>query len=130
MNSADAEYLKGTVGSVLAKGIAETLAVAPADPVQYLGQWIHRQVRNAKIKEKLAKEQATAVARAEARDQELIEARRSEEAVIEAKHKAIAEVQLNLSIAVLHITLSAAGESIGYTAIQCPDCWPIRNLHH
>jgi hypothetical protein len=93
MNSSDADYLKDTVGSVLAKGIADTLAAAPADPVQYLGQWIHRQVSNEKVREKAARDQAAAAAKAELMEQELIKARHSHEAITEAKKRAIAEVQ-------------------------------------
>lgn len=38
------ECLKWTVGAVLAKAVAETKTASPADPVQYLGQWLHRHV--------------------------------------------------------------------------------------
>jgi hypothetical protein len=37
---ANAEYLRETVGAVLAKGVAATTLAAPADPVEFLANWL------------------------------------------------------------------------------------------
>ena len=35
-------YLQRTVGEALARGCAETAVARPADPVEFLGQWLLR----------------------------------------------------------------------------------------
>lgn len=42
----DAEYLKNTVGSALAKGLAAVTNARPADPVEFLGMWLLKYVEN------------------------------------------------------------------------------------
>lgn len=42
----DAEYLKTTVGSALAEGLAEVCAVGPADPIEYLAKWLYQHREN------------------------------------------------------------------------------------
>lgn len=36
----DAEYLQKTVGTSLARGLAEISTVRPADPIAYLAAWL------------------------------------------------------------------------------------------
>ena len=36
----DAEYLQETIGSSLAKGLAEVSSIRPADPIEYLAAWL------------------------------------------------------------------------------------------
>ena len=43
---ADTEYIKRMVGDALAKGCAATMAANPADPVEFLGQWLLQCVLN------------------------------------------------------------------------------------
>lgn len=40
----DSAYLKSTVGTVLAKGIAETIVARPSDPIDYLAQFLLKSV--------------------------------------------------------------------------------------
>lgn len=42
---ADTDYVKRMVGDALAKGCAATMAANPADPVEFLGQWLLQYVR-------------------------------------------------------------------------------------
>ena len=44
----DSAYLKSTVGSVLAKGIAETVVAKPSDPIDYLAQFLLKSVADEK----------------------------------------------------------------------------------
>jgi len=37
-----AVYLNGTVGSLLSQGVAATVASQPADPVEFLAEWLLR----------------------------------------------------------------------------------------
>lgn len=46
---ADTNYIKRMVGDALAKGCAATMAANPADPVEFLGQWLLQCVLNATI---------------------------------------------------------------------------------
>ncbi|KAI5081930.1 hypothetical protein GOP47_0001673 [Adiantum capillus-veneris] len=52
----DAGYLRDTLGQVVAKGCAETIAVAPVDPVHYLSLWLLKHVENAKLADELRNE--------------------------------------------------------------------------
>lgn len=36
------EYLNGTVGNLLVQGVASTVASNPADPVEFLAEWLLR----------------------------------------------------------------------------------------
>lgn len=45
----DTKYLQELVGDALARGTAATVAAQPNDPVEYLGQWLLRYVKNAEI---------------------------------------------------------------------------------
>eukprot|EP00197_Chlamydomonas_leiostraca_P002620 CAMPEP_0202858342 /NCGR_PEP_ID=MMETSP1391-20130828/920_1 /ASSEMBLY_ACC=CAM_ASM_000867 /TAXON_ID=1034604 /ORGANISM="Chlamydomonas leiostraca, Strain SAG 11-49" /LENGTH=614 /DNA_ID=CAMNT_0049537255 /DNA_START=81 /DNA_END=1922 /DNA_ORIENTATION=+ len=45
----DTKYLQGLVGEALARGCAAVVAAQPNDPVEYLGQWLVRYVKNAQI---------------------------------------------------------------------------------
>jgi hypothetical protein len=93
MASSDVAYLKGTVGAVLAKGVAETLAASPADPVQFLGEWLHRHVSNISIEMQHVMGKKIQVIADEASKQDLIAAQRSGQAVVDAKQAAIKEVR-------------------------------------
>ncbi len=42
----DAMYLKTTVGSYLAEGLAEVASKRPSDPIEYLGLWLLKQKQN------------------------------------------------------------------------------------
>ena len=92
MACSDAEYIKTTVGAVLAKGVAETLASSPEDPVQYLGQWLHRHVSNVKFEETVARKAAEQAAADEAAKQDLIAAVTAKQAIQDAKEAAIKQV--------------------------------------
>lgn len=83
----DSDYLKSTVGNVLAQGIAETVLVRPEDPVDFLAKFLLRsevdkeaaaERKNAIAaaeKARVAKADQDAIARAEARKTEKKEAR-------------------------------------------------------
>ena len=67
MSTLDSEYLKASVGAVLAAGIAETVAEQPEDPVGYLAQYLLKSVADEKSGKALAAAQKTdAAATAEA----------------------------------------------------------------
>ena len=44
----DAEYLQRTVGSSLARGLAEVSSVRPSDPIEYLASWLLKHRANLK----------------------------------------------------------------------------------
>ncbi|MCO5576903.1 hypothetical protein L7F22_030724 [Adiantum nelumboides] len=52
----DAGYLRDTLGQVVARGCAETISVAPLDPIHYLSLWLLKYVENAKLVDELQKE--------------------------------------------------------------------------
>ncbi|XP_065843152.1 uncharacterized protein [Oscarella lobularis] len=61
----DTEYLKATVGDVLAVGLAEIAVVKPTDPVEYLSRWLanhkkiqERAVENKRLEDQLKEERA------------------------------------------------------------------------
>lgn len=49
----EAEYLKRTVGSCLADGLAEVAAQRPADPIEYLALWLLKHKENLKFRVKI-----------------------------------------------------------------------------
>jgi len=51
--SLDADYLKASVGTVLAQGIAETVAEQPDDPVGFLAQFLLKSVSDEKAEKEL-----------------------------------------------------------------------------
>ena len=42
----EADYLKRTVGTSLAEGLAEVAANRPSDPIDYLAQWLLKHKQN------------------------------------------------------------------------------------
>mmetsp|Transcript_22494 Transcript_22494/g.62390 ORF Transcript_22494/g.62390 Transcript_22494/m.62390 type:complete len:599 (-) Transcript_22494:214-2010(-) len=48
----DSSYLKETVGEALARGCASAVTAEPNDPVEYLGRWLLRYVKNAEVEGK------------------------------------------------------------------------------
>ena len=42
----ESEYVRRSVGQALALGLAEVVAVRPADPVEYLALWLLQHKRN------------------------------------------------------------------------------------
>lgn len=42
----DAEYLRTTIGSSLAEGLAEVSSVRPVDPIEYLALWLLKHKEN------------------------------------------------------------------------------------
>lgn len=49
----DAEYLKENVGTALAKGLAAVTIAKPADPVEFLGNWLLKYIDNRAVEEKV-----------------------------------------------------------------------------
>jgi hypothetical protein len=47
----EAKYVTETVGEALTQGLAELVAVKPADPVEYLGNWLKKYRANQKVRE-------------------------------------------------------------------------------
>eukprot|EP00983_Pelagomonas_calceolata_P120470 1160709-Pelagomonas_calceolata.AAC.8 len=45
----DSRYLQDLVGDALARGCAEVITAQPNDPVEYLGQYLMRYVKNVEI---------------------------------------------------------------------------------
>jgi Dpy-30 motif len=101
--SDDADYLKDSVGQVLAKAVADTLAASPTDPVQYMGEWLHRYVDNVRVKDDLEALRAKQAAEKQAAQEELIAAQTSRQAVLDAKHAAIEEVNHAGTLSMLRI---------------------------
>ena len=48
----DSEYLRASVGSVLAQGIAETVMERPEDPIAYLAEYLLKSVADEKADKK------------------------------------------------------------------------------
>eukprot|EP00232_Nephroselmis_pyriformis_P011528 CAMPEP_0182887664 /NCGR_PEP_ID=MMETSP0034_2-20130328/20964_1 /TAXON_ID=156128 /ORGANISM="Nephroselmis pyriformis, Strain CCMP717" /LENGTH=529 /DNA_ID=CAMNT_0025021041 /DNA_START=19 /DNA_END=1604 /DNA_ORIENTATION=+ len=61
----DTAYLKKQVGDALMRGCSACAIEAPVDPVEYLGQWLHRYVEASKIEEQLARERRSRTAKLE-----------------------------------------------------------------
>jgi phage tail tape-measure protein len=93
MQSEDAEYLRDTVGDVLAKGVAATISASPTDPVQFLGEWLHKHVDNVRVADDLQRLRTKQAEQKAAADEQLIAAHKSQQAVQEAKKAAIQEVR-------------------------------------
>jgi hypothetical protein len=64
----DSAYLKSAVGSVLAKGIAETVVARPSDPIDYLAQFLLKSVSDEKEDKALKVQQKAATERQAAID--------------------------------------------------------------
>ena len=77
----DTEYLKTAVGDVLSKGIAQTIGAQPADPIEYLAQYLLKSVADEKAdkvlgaQKKAATEAAAAAATAAAKAKEEADSR-------------------------------------------------------
>ncbi|EFJ44886.1 radial spoke protein 2 [Volvox carteri f. nagariensis] len=52
----DTNYLKETVGEALARGCAAAIGAQPNDPVEYLGLWLLKYVKNAEVEGNFYKE--------------------------------------------------------------------------
>ena len=99
----DASYLQATIGPLLAAGLAEVTAVRPADPVDYLAQYL--------LKSTEAGKEAAALADAKAVATRAEEAKRDVQAAAERDAKnqaAAAATQASKEDARLEKTLAAA----------------------
>ncbi len=99
----DATYLQATIGPLLATGLAEVTAVRPADPVDYLAQYL--------LKSTEAGKEAAALAEAKAVATRAEEAKRDVQAAAERDAKnqaAAAATQASKEDARLEKTLAAA----------------------
>ena len=63
----DATYLQATIGPLLATGLAEVTAVRPADPVDYLAQYLLKSTEAGKEAAALAEAKAVATRAEEAK---------------------------------------------------------------
>ena len=80
----DSDYLKATVGPILAKGIADTVVERPEDPIGYLAEFLLNSVAADKATEDLTKEKATAAAELSAAEAKEAEAKAEADALEEA----------------------------------------------
>jgi hypothetical protein len=48
----DADYLHSTVGECLANALAEVSSVRPADPIQFIAQWLLKNRDNERARER------------------------------------------------------------------------------
>eukprot|EP00817_Percolomonadidae_sp_ATCC50343_P002904 CAMPEP_0117428560 /NCGR_PEP_ID=MMETSP0758-20121206/8240_1 /TAXON_ID=63605 /ORGANISM="Percolomonas cosmopolitus, Strain AE-1 (ATCC 50343)" /LENGTH=244 /DNA_ID=CAMNT_0005214983 /DNA_START=44 /DNA_END=774 /DNA_ORIENTATION=- len=86
------EYLKGAVGDLLAKGVAQTVETKPSDPVEYLALWLlHEQQRLNVIEPKRAEDRKTLE-----EDREVFKKQQEEEAAEAAR---IIQAQMKIALA-------------------------------
>ena len=45
----DANYLRETVGECLSKCLAEVCEKRPADPIEYIAQWLYKHAHNVEL---------------------------------------------------------------------------------
>ncbi|GAX75677.1 hypothetical protein CEUSTIGMA_g3120.t1 [Chlamydomonas eustigma] len=90
MAGQDTKYLQELVGDALARGVAECVAAQPNDPVDYLGQWLLKFVKNAEIEGQIQEQRRIALeSKKKKLEQQQAEALKQREAEAERK-KAIA----------------------------------------
>ena len=80
----DSAYLKSTVGSVLAKGIAETVVAKPSDPIDYLAQFLLKSVADEKEEKSLKTAQKAETERTQAAEAKAAAAKEAADATAEA----------------------------------------------
>ena len=80
----DSAYLKSTVGSVLAKGIAETVVAKPSDPIDYLAQFLLKSVADEKEEKFLKTAQKAETERTQAAEAKAAAAKEAADATAEA----------------------------------------------
>eukprot|EP00195_Chlamydomonas_chlamydogama_P012815 CAMPEP_0202892798 /NCGR_PEP_ID=MMETSP1392-20130828/2487_1 /ASSEMBLY_ACC=CAM_ASM_000868 /TAXON_ID=225041 /ORGANISM="Chlamydomonas chlamydogama, Strain SAG 11-48b" /LENGTH=389 /DNA_ID=CAMNT_0049576889 /DNA_START=171 /DNA_END=1336 /DNA_ORIENTATION=+ len=88
----DTKYLQELVGDALARGAAACVVAQPTDPVEYLGQWLLRYVKNAEVEGQFYEQKR---AELEAKKKELEDAQAAAQkakAAEETKAAAIAEL--------------------------------------
>lgn len=89
MAGPETAYLRELVGDALSRGCAATAVAQPNDPVEYLGQWLLRYVKNAEVEGKFYQEkQAASIAEAKRYEAE-VTAKRTAENMISDKKAAL-----------------------------------------
>ncbi|KAK9810063.1 hypothetical protein WJX72_004180 [[Myrmecia] bisecta] len=89
MATYDSDYLKRTVGDSLSRGCAAVVAANPADPVEYLGLWLLRCVKNAEVEDKRRKQLAADAAAEKALQERLAAAEAKRQAWAAEKQAAL-----------------------------------------
>lgn len=94
------EYLASTVGPVLAEAVASSSACQASDPVAHVGQYLLKHVANIQLREEMQARKAREAEQEQQEKEQLIAAQRSQQAVEDAKRKAVDEVCVQRSCAV------------------------------
>ncbi|GHP11270.1 hypothetical protein PPROV_000999800 [Pycnococcus provasolii] len=89
----DAAYLKDTVGPALASACAATAIAMPPDPVEYLGMYLLKHVKNVQVETAFFDEKAVRLAREQEEAEKAEVAALAAAQLAEAKEKAVAQVR-------------------------------------